>query len=362
MLFEGGWEEATTPAPDAPPKSHGKKRKRAGSSAAAESVDVSKLMDQIDKQLAHTKDRPAKKDKKHKPDDSAPPPPKKQQQQKPDKKEKGKDKKKLQPVAVAEKPKPKPKPAAVSQPEDASGTLTSLQSNMKSKLDGARFRWINEVLYKSDSAEATSMLQADPKIFDEYHAGFRRQVESWPTNPVDIYIAQCSKLPAKSVVADLGCGEAALARALVPKGYTVLSFDLVSQNPWIVPADVCTHIPLPGSEDPEQDANAAVVDVCVCALSLMNSNWVQCLREARRVLKPKGLLKVAEVTSRFEDVDKFVSIVEAIGFKLLNKDDPSTHFTLFEFRKVSQAAPSEKAWKKLLGQHTVLQPCEYKRR
>ena len=120
----------------------------------------------------------------------------------------------------------------------------------------------------------------------QYHAGFRHQVESWPTNPVDIYIEQLSSFPPTSVIADLGCGDAALARALTPKGYIVLSFDLVSNSPWIVEADVCTRIPLPGSEEDGGDA-AAVVDICVCALSLMNSNWVQCLREARRVLKQK---------------------------------------------------------------------------
>lgn len=32
-----------------------------------------------------------------------------------------------------------------------------------------------------------------------------------------------------------------------------------------------------------------------------------------------GVLKIAEVTSRFEDEDKFVSLVEAVGFKLSSK-------------------------------------------
>jgi len=30
-------------------------------------------------------------------------------------------------------------------------------------------------------------------------------------------------------------------------------------------------------------------------------------------------LKIAEVTSRFKDVDQFVALVEKVGFKLINK-------------------------------------------
>lgn len=104
-------------------------------------------------------------------------------------------------------------------------------------------------------------------------------------NPVSHYISVLSKHPAKTVIADLGCGDAALARALVPKGYTVLSFDLVSDGGFVVEADICSRVPLPGSED-EDDADAAqVVDVVVFALSLMSVNWVGAIREAWRILK-----------------------------------------------------------------------------
>ena len=94
-----------------------------------------------------------------------------------------------------------------------------------------------------------------------------------------------SKYPAKTVVADLGCGDAALAKALMPKGFTILSFDLVSDGAFVVEADVCMRIPLPGSETEESTDGAQVVDVVVCALSLMSVNWVGCIREAWRVLK-----------------------------------------------------------------------------
>lgn len=84
------------------------------------------------------------------------------------------------------------------------------------------------------------------------------------------------------VVADLGCGDAALAKELVPKGVCVLSYDLKSDGQYIIEADICSKLPLPGSED----SGGQVVDIVICALSLMSTNWVHCIRETWRVLKP----------------------------------------------------------------------------
>lgn len=91
------------------------------------------------------------------------------------------------------------------------------------------------------------------------------------------------------MLADLGCGDAALARELVPKELTVLSFDLVSDGAFVVEADICAKIPLPGSEGAEgqkSEGEGHIVDVVVCALSLMGTNWPSCIREAWRILKP----------------------------------------------------------------------------
>ncbi|KZT20772.1 ribosomal RNA-processing protein 8 [Neolentinus lepideus HHB14362 ss-1] len=254
-----------------------------------------------------------------------------------------------------------------SKPSLKSPGLTDLQAQMKQSLDGARFRLINETLYKSDSGHAYQMMKDDPNIFEEYHKGFRHQVQSWPANPISHYIETLSTYPARTVIADLGCGDAALAKALVPKDLTVLSFDLVSDDKYVIEADICAKLPLPGSEsnveDEESQSNAQVVDVVVCALSLMGTNWPGCIREAWRVLRSGGELKVAEVASRFTDIEAFVSLITSIGFKLKSKDDQNTHFTLFEFRKVSRKHEiSEKEWEKILSRGSLLKSCEYKRR
>lgn len=64
----------------------------------------------------------------------------------------------------------------------------------------------------------------------------------------------------------------------------MLSFDLQSDKCWVIEADICSNIPLPGSEE-EENEDGTVVDVVICALSLMSVNWVGCIREAWRILK-----------------------------------------------------------------------------
>lgn len=88
----------------------------------------------------------------------------------------------------------------------------------------------------------------------------------------------------------------------------MLSYDLVGDNGvgedssaqsegWVVQADFLTHIPLPGrpggAEDPSEgkrkgkgrEMGSEIVDVVVCCLSLMGTNWVGGIYEACRVLK-----------------------------------------------------------------------------
>ncbi|KAH9973062.1 methyltransferase-domain-containing protein [Lactifluus volemus] len=239
---------------------------------------------------------------------------------------------------------------------------------MKQSLDGARFRWINEKLYKSDSTHAHAMMREDPAVFNDYHKGFRRQVSSWPSNPVSHYISVLSSYPEHTVIADLGCGDAALARALIPRGFNVMSFDLVSDRAFVIEADIFERLPLPGSDEDCDDGeesgqgHAQIVNVVVCALSLMGTNWPNCIREAWRILRPDGELKIAEVASRLTNVRQFQSFIESFGFRHQSTDDSNTHFTLFEFKKTSRNSRGEKEWSKLLTRGDMLKPCEYKRR
>ncbi|KAL8948365.1 MAG: hypothetical protein Q9222_005449, partial [Ikaeria aurantiellina] len=68
--------------------------------------------------------------------------------------------------------------------------LTPLQTAMRAKLISARFRHLNQTLYTTPSAHASSLFSSDPQAFTSYHTGFRAQVASWPQNPVEIFIRE----------------------------------------------------------------------------------------------------------------------------------------------------------------------------
>ncbi|CDS07495.1 hypothetical protein LRAMOSA01444 [Lichtheimia ramosa] len=208
-------------------------------------------------------------------------------------------------------------PKTVSKP----GTkLTALQQKMKEKLSGARFRWLNEQLYTTKGDESFKLFQEKPELFDEYHEGFRHQVESWPENPVDIIISQLQQLPAGTVIADLGCGDAKIAHTLTQQ--KVMSFDMIAKNDKVIACDIA-KLPLP----------ADFVDVAVFSLALMGTNYLEFLKEAKRVLKPGGELKIAEVISRFSDVDGFIDLLEHLGFDFTDKDDSNKMFIMLYFTK-----------------------------
>lgn len=209
-------------------------------------------------------------------------------------------------------------------PPATSATLTPLQQAMRQKLISSRFRHLNETLYTTHSSKAVELFNASPELFDEYHAGFSRQVkESWPSNPVDGYIQAIRRRGAVPVprrgnkpapnkplplprrpngactLADLGCGDAQLARALTPSAkklnLKLNSYDLQSPDSLITKADI--------SNLPVGDGS---VDVAIFCLSLMGTNWVSFVEEAWRVLRGdgKGECWVSEVKSRYGKVTR----------------------------------------------------------
>ena len=144
----------------------------------------------------------------------------------------------------------------------------------------------------------------------------RALTSSWPSPPLPHLISLLTPLPPKTFIVDLGCGDAGLAKALIPQGKIVLSYDLVGDSGvpedslnggWVVEADFLEAVPLPGrqglsnvdnnkadvenkkrkeSKDKNTSSTASeVVDIVVCCLSLMGVNWVGGIYEACRILK-----------------------------------------------------------------------------
>lgn len=269
------------------------------------------------------------------------------------KKKKSKKDKKSKKKEEAKEDKPAAPPAEAFTTAAAT-KLTPLQLKMKEKLAGSRFRWINEQLYTVPSEEALKMITDNPEIFDEYHAGFRNQVQGWPENPVDTFVKRfkerlnkpvCSPggLPAhkrenKIVVADMGCGEAQLAldlskidfkkKGVNPQNKALVvdtqSFDLKKANERVTVADV-KNVPM-------EDNSADIVVFC---LALMGTNFLDFIKEAFRILRPNGELWIAEIKSRFTDgqTDEFIKVLKSLSFFHKLTDDENTHFVRFEFFK-----------------------------
>jgi ribosomal RNA-processing protein 8 len=208
--------------------------------------------------------------------------------------------------------------------------MSTLQRDFLERLTSSRFRELNEELYTHTSRLSFERFTEEPELFDQYHVGFRKQAESWPLNPVDVIYKKIvagwtrdrqkeggdvvgRRGKEKTVIADFGCGDAKLAERLLAlrmgrdgkslaqasakttsKGDTcpfeIFSFDLVSGgNPLVTPADM-SDVPLPDEG----------VDVAVYSLALMGTNVADFVREAWRVLRFNGVLRIAEVRSRFE--------------------------------------------------------------
>ncbi|XP_008579796.1 PREDICTED: ribosomal RNA-processing protein 8 isoform X2 [Galeopterus variegatus] len=190
-------------------------------------------------------------------------------------------------------------------PDSHEARAGALRARMAQRLDGARFRYLNEQLYSGPSSTAQRLFQEDPEAFLLYHRGFQNQMKKWPLQPVDRIARDLRQRPASLVVADFGCGDCRLASSI---RNPVHCFDLASLDPRVTVCDMA-QVPL---EDES-------VDVAVFCLSLMGTNIRDFLEEANRVLKPGGLLKVAEVSSRFEDVRTFLQAVTKLGFKVIFK-------------------------------------------
>ncbi|XP_056296830.1 ribosomal RNA-processing protein 8 [Pseudoliparis swirei] len=218
----------------------------------------------------------------------------------------------------------------------------SLRSRMEQRLESARFRYINEVLYSTSSGEAKRMFKQDPQAFEIYHRGYTAQVQRWPANPVDAIISYIQQKPPSLVVADFGCGDCKIARSVKNK---VHSFDLAAACKDVTICDMA-NVPL----------RDGCVDVAVFCLSLMGTNLADFLAEANRVLKKGGVLKIAEVASRFENVRNFISALAGLGFKLVNQDTKSTHFYSFELLKTGDTPENIKKF------GLQLRPCLYKKR
>ena len=140
------------------------------------------------------------------------------------------------------------------------------------------------------------------------------------------------------VVADLGCGDAALAQHFQNrKNVKVQSFDLVKVNEFV---DVC--------DIANVRLDNECIDIAIFCLSLMGTNFLSFLREACRYTKLQynictgdadcsGEIWIAEIKSRFVDqtFERFVKRLGSMGLKLLDMNKEEKMFVIFIFERVT---------------------------
>ena len=164
-------------------------------------------------------------------------------------------------------------------------------------------------------------LQGNPEEWMQYHTLYQAARKTWSVTPYEEAIKWLEKR-SNLVVADLGCGEALLAKALAGR-HTVHNFDFIAINDSVIECDI-SHLPL---ED-------ACLDVAMFNLSLMGLNITDYIREAARTLKLDGQLWIYEVTFHIKDLQGFVRGLELAGFKIIENTE------VWKFRYI-QAIKSE---------------------
>ncbi|CAJ0585126.1 unnamed protein product, partial [Mesorhabditis spiculigera] len=206
-----------------------------------------------------------------------------------------------------------------------------------------KLEYLNEQLYTMSGSDAYELFSKDPDAFHVYHSGYAEQTKKWPNHPLKYMIQWLSSKTPGLVVLDLGCGEAKLGSAVGAK-HEVHSFDLVAVNDKVTACDM--------AKLPIEDGTA---DIAIFCLSLMGTNLAEYIREARRCLKENGILKIAEVSSRFTNTKLFCGAVCKLGFDLTEKKHLTDYFSMFEFVKTGKVES-----KKPFG--LKLKPCLYKKR
>ena len=243
-----------------------------------------------------------------------------------------------------------------------------LLSQFKAKLSGSTFRLLNEQLYNSTSEVASSLL-ADPNTFEDYHTGYRQQLQQWPVDPNMLIADAISKhkegmfnanpkeksgFHKHSTIVDMGCGDAKVAATLTSLGYTkVHSFDLCENEknkPFIT---VCstTNTPLKSNQ----------ADVCFFSLSLMGTDWFSSIIEAHRILRHGGSLLILEVRSRIPDAQQFAEVVSSADFKCQWYGVVGSYFVAYNFVRGNFRSGSLEP-KPRVHPGDVLLPSQYKKR
>lgn len=182
------------------------------------------------------------------------------------------------------------------------------------------FSLMNQRFNTSKSSTMHERLVKDPEEFYLYHTLYREARETWTEIPYKVFSEQLNKRP-DWIIGDFGCGEAELSKLIRNKVY---SFDHVAINPSVIACDMANT----GMKE-------EILDVAVFSLSLMGTNWQDYIKEAFRLLRNGGLLKIAETSSGWEE-NNYAELKKGItsaGFELLGDPRLSSKFIYLDAAK-----------------------------
>jgi hypothetical protein len=174
------------------------------------------------------------------------------------------------------------------------------------------FSMMNSRFNSAYSQTTHERLKQNPEEWYLYHTLYREARKTWSEIPYQKIAKSLEKRP-DWIIADLGCGEAKLAECLPNKVY---SFDHIAINEDVIACDIA-HTPLKDGQ----------LDVAIFSLSLMGINYPDYLKEAYRVLKFGGLLKIAEPINRWlEKKSELLAQIMRAGFLTIGNIEESSQF------------------------------------
>jgi superfamily II DNA or RNA helicase len=184
------------------------------------------------------------------------------------------------------------------------------------------FSLMNNNWNNTKSENTHRKLLENPEEWYLYHTLYSQARENWYDIPYKVIADKISSCSPRFHIADLGCGEALLAKELLGKVDKIHSFDHIAINDDVVACDI-SKLPL-GDKS---------VDIAVLSLSLMGKNYKDYIHEAHRILVNNGRLYVAETKKRWDDSqESLIDIFEKCGFKIDEKTQSGKFFYL-EFIK-----------------------------
>jgi len=161
-------------------------------------------------------------------------------------------------------------------------TATALQGKLVYSRALGDFAALGASWDRETGATRHRRLQETPAEWQLYQAQYARAARAWP-EPAWANAAAVVRGQAGARVADLGCGERALARALE---LPIASLDHRAEDDRTIVADLA-ELPL----------GDGCVDLAVLSLALIGSNWADYLAEAARIVGPGGRVLVTELAT-----------------------------------------------------------------